>query len=243
MDGIGIYIDKFQTYNGNTATFADSNYKATITYNPADKSIRIKAYNSCSKEPIVNRVFHDSDKMKYIVAVSDENITDNPEGGNSLGKIKAGDCLPINGKIHMGNYGVTLPDGREGYMSGQLCKSRAMLDEAFPKEWITFDKKENAQITLEFEPIGNGMMKVIETTMWAPLPNGSIPMAGISSYIGTVHENKLTLTKSGGMTGAYSDNPADFEDMESPEEIIFIPVIYDGILFDGNKFHADLNNF
>ncbi|MCM1140265.1 MAG: hypothetical protein NC453_16990 [Muribaculum sp.] len=242
MEGYHFDLKTLVSQNNKSAHFKGDNCDIQMTYNPEDKSMRLLVKRADTGKTAVDKVFKDTDKMKYVVATDDCDIMSEPGGkGKLLAKAKKGDCLPLIESLSYFDKKVTLPDGNSGYMFGQMCGSDPFNRESFSKEWVTMD--ENAQITLEFEKIGNGLIKVIETTMFAPQPNGSIRMAGVMAYIGKPEANRLVLTKKGWMDVAVSDNPDDFDEMEMPEEIKYIPVIYDGILYDGKAFHASMMDF
>lgn len=241
LDGMEGYHFDFKTLvfkNSKCAYFRDENYGINMFYTPEDKSMRLLVKNEDTDKTVIDKVFKATDKMKYVVATDDCDIMSEPGGkGKLLAKAKKGDCFPLRANFSYFDKEVALPDGSIGYMFGQMCGSAPFDNESFSKEWVTMD--ENAQITLEFEKIGNGLIKVIETTMFAPNSNGSIPMADVWAYIGKPETNRLVLTKKGWMDVAASDNPADFEVMETAIEIKYIPTIYDGILYDGKAFHAN----
>lgn len=244
MEGYHFDLKTLVFKNSKTAYFRDENYGINMFYTPEDKSMRLLVKNEDANETVIDKVFKATDKMKYVIATDDCDIMSEPGGkGKLLAKAKKGDCLPLIASFSYFDKEVELSDGNSGYMFGQMCGSAPFYRESFSKEWSTMDEYENAQITLEFEKIGNGLIKVIETTMFAPNSNGSIPMANVNAYIGKPEANRLVLTKKGWMDVATSDNPADFDDMETPKEIKYVPGIYDGILFDGNAFHASMVDF
>lgn len=239
MEGYHFDLKTLVFKNSKTAYFRDGNYGINMFYTPEDKSMRLLVKNEDTNETVIDKVFKATDKMKYVIATEDCDIMSEPGGkGKLLAKAKRGDCFPLIESLSYFDKKVTLPDGNSGYMFRQMCGSASFYRENFSKEWVTMD--ENAQITLEFEKIRNGLIKVTETTMFAPGPDGSTRMADVWAYIGKPETNRLVLTKKGWMDVAASDNPADFDDMETPKEIKYVPGIYDGILFDGNAFHASM---
>lgn len=132
---------------------------------------------------------------------------------------------------------MLLPNGKKGLLAGWQSSAEPIDSFVLGKEYVVAD--ENGKSSLEFELLKDGIVRMVETYMLPPNPNGSMGTAAVSSYLGIIKGNRIILTHSAGMEGAYSETLKEFQPMDKALEVIYITT--GDMIFEGKEHHESMH--
>lgn len=233
MDGISLQFDKIISRSENDVTLG-ANYGSTakIKYNPLKKTINIRVYWQGEKTPRVNQTFSEKELINMTISTKDQDIVDYDDEKTVIGKAKIGEMFKWTGVNTYDKSIVLLPNGKKALLAGWQSSAEPIDSFVLGKEYVVAD--ENGKSSLEFELLKDGIVRMVETYMFAPTPNGGIRPALVRSYLGVIKGNRIILTHSAGMEGSYSETLEEFQPMKKAIEVIYITT--GDMIFEGKEY-------
>lgn len=241
MDGLYVNFDKILSRSENAVRLEEdrgyTRYTADIRYTPADQTVSITITESGNRTPIEKETFRENEHLTTIISIDKQNILSADNVNVKIGVAEKGEPFPWAGEsYYSGSYAgevILLPDGRKGLISGTPSPKEVFDSSVFSKSWET-SANDMGNDNLEMELFKDGIVRAVNTHMYPPTPSGGIRPALVESYLGVIKGNRIILTHTGGMAGAYSTTFEEFSPMEKPLSIIYIHD--EEILFDGNEY-------